>query len=214
MRPCCFGRYILVDRLARGGMGEVYVAVGRGPWGREKLVALKKILPALSREPEFRARFQDEARLVIPMSHPNVVQVFEVGRAGDDYFIAMEFIEGPNLGEFLAALCRQQTRRRLPVTAALYVIRELLAGLDYCHHRTDPKGLHLGLVHRDVSPSNVLLSYDGAVKLADFGLALSRFKAYQTQPDRVLGHLGYMAPEAMDGMRPCTELKPCAGPRK
>jgi len=181
-------------------MGEIYVAVARGMWGLEKLFAIKKIIPSLSREPEFMARFQDEARLVIPMNHPNVVQVFEVGRSGEEYFIAMEYVEGPNLGEFLSALWHHRDRR-LPVTAALFIIRELLAGLDYCHHRTDSAGLALGLVHRDVSPSNVLLSYDGNVKLADFGLALSRLKAYETQPNRVMGHLGYMAPEAMDGHR-------------
>jgi serine/threonine protein kinase len=198
--PTCFGRYILLDRIAKGGMGEIYVAVARGVWGLDKLFAIKKILPSLSTDPEFMTRFQDEARLVIPMNHPNVVQVFEVGRSGEDYFIAMEFVEGPNLGQLLSKLWRR--RQRLPVTAALYITREILAGLDYCHSCTDPAGASLGVVHRDVSPANVLLSYDGAVKLADFGLALSRLKAFQTKPNLVLGHLGYMAPEAMDGIRP------------
>jgi hypothetical protein len=181
-------------------MGEIYVAVARGVWGLDKLFAIKKILPSLSNDPEFLARFQDEARLVIPMSHPNVVQVFEVGRAGEDYFIAMEYVEGLNLGQLLSTLWRK--RQRLPVTAALYITREILAGLDYSHRCTDHAGTSLGVVHRDVSPANILLSFDGAVKLADFGLALSRLKAFQTRPNMVLGHLGYMAPEAMDGLRP------------
>jgi len=182
-------------------MGEIFVAVARGAWGHERFFAIKKILPSLSQEPEFLARFRDEARLVIPLSHPNVVQVYEVGSAGADYFIVMEFVEGPNLGELLTALWQRRRHERLPVTAALYIIRELLAGLDYCHRRTDPAGLRLNVVHRDVSPSNVLLSFDGEVKLADFGLALSTLKAYTTRPNLVLGHLGYMAPEAMDGRR-------------
>lgn len=201
MKPRCFGRYALLERIAQGGMGEVFVAVTRSLWGFEKYFAIKKILPALSRDPEFLQRFQDEARLVIPMNHPNVVQVFEVGRVAEEFFICMEFVEGPNLGQLLSRLWRVRHRYRLPVAAALFITRELLAGLEYCYQRTDASGLKLGVVHRDVSPSNVLISYDGAVKLADFGLALSSLKAFKTKPNLILGHLGYIAPEAMDGRR-------------
>ena len=199
IQPVCFGRYVLVDRIAAGGMGEVFLGVPRSLWGLEKLYAIKKVLPRLSRNPEFLERFRHEARLVISMNHPNVVQVLEVGRVEDDYFIAMELVEGQSLAQVLARCCRR--RRPLPVPAALFVVRELLAGLEYCHRHTDAAGHTLGMVHRDVSPSNVLISYDGAVKLGDFGLALSSLKHYQTQPDALLGHLGYLAPEAMEGQR-------------
>jgi serine/threonine protein kinase len=133
------------------------------------------------------------------MNHPNIVQVFEVGRVGDEYFIAMELVDGRNLGQVMARVSRE--RRALPVAGALYVIRELLAGLEYCHTRTDEGGDGLEMVHRDVCPSNVLLSYEGAVKLADFGLALSRFRAAETRPRCLLGHLGYIAPEGLEGRR-------------
>lgn len=199
MLPISFGRYVLVQRIAAGGMGEVYLAVPRTLWGFEKFFAIKKVLPTLSSDPEFLSRFRDEARLVIPMNHPNVVQVFEVGRVEEDYFIAMELVEGQSLGGLLTACWERQ--QVLPVAAALYMVRELLAGLEYCHRRTDEAGRQLGMVHRDVSPTNVLVSYDGRVKLADFGLALSSLKVYHTRPNLILGHLGYIAPEALGGLR-------------
>jgi eukaryotic-like serine/threonine-protein kinase len=201
MTPCCFGRYILLDKIGSGGMGEVFAAVPRTLWGFEKFFAVKKILPPLCRDPEFLARFRDEARLVIPMNHPNVVQVYEVGRVGEEYFLAMELVDGRNLGRLLARCWRWRHQHRLTVPAALYITRELLTGLEYCHRRTDGAGESLRVVHRDVSPSNVLVSHDGAVKLADFGLASSAHKVVQTRPDLVLGHLGYIAPEALDGRR-------------
>jgi serine/threonine protein kinase len=201
MGPTCFGRYILLERIASGGMGEVFIAVPRTLWGFDKFFAVKKILPALSQEPEFLSRFRDEARLVIPMNHPNVVQVYEVGRVEESYFIAMELVEGCNVGQLLSRCWQYRHRQALPIPAALLIIRELLAGLEYCHRRTDSQGGNLGLVHRDVSPSNVLVSYDGAVKLADFGLALSSIKVVHTKPNHVLGHLGYIAPEGLDGHR-------------
>jgi eukaryotic-like serine/threonine-protein kinase len=201
MQPTAFGRYILLERIASGGMGEVFLAVTTSLWGFEKLFAVKKILPSLSNDPEFLVRFRDEARLVIPMNHPNVVQVYEVGRVGQDYFIAMELVEGHSLGKLLSRYWRQRHTRQLPLTAALYILRELASALDYCHQRTDAAGLKMGVVHRDVSPANVLLSHEGAVKLADFGLALSSLKASHTRPNHVLGHLGYIAPEGLDGRR-------------
>ncbi len=201
MNPSCFGRYILLTRLAAGGMGEIFVAVPRSLWGFDKFLAVKKILPHLSHEPEFLSRFKDEARLVIPMNHPNVVQVSEVGRVGREYFLAMELVEGKNIGQLLSRCWQVRKKRSISIPTALYIIRELLTGLDYCHSRRDGSGGDLGLVHRDVSPSNVMISYDGAVKLADFGLALSSEKCVQTNPNMVLGHIGYMSPESMEGKR-------------
>lgn len=199
--PRCFGRYVLLEKLAAGGMGEIFAAVPRGRWGLTGFLALKKLLPALSQDAEFLSRFRDEARLVIPMRHPNVVKVYEVGRVDDEYFIAMELVDGRNLGQILNACWARRQPELISIPAALYIIKELLAGLSYCHNATDPSGARLGVVHRDVSPANVLLSYDGQVKLADFGLASSAQKVAQTKPNMLLGHLGYFPPEALEGQK-------------
>jgi serine/threonine protein kinase len=174
-------------------MGEVFTAVPIHLWGYGKFFALKRILPKLSRNPEFLQRFRDEVRLVLPMNHPNVVQVFEVGRVANELYVVMELVQGLDLrGIMRRAFRRGPTALSIP--AALYIVKEILAGLHYCHEHRDG-GKDLGVVHRDVCPSNVLVSYEGAVKLADFGLALSEFKAVKTDPRDLMGHLGYIAPE-------------------
>jgi len=198
MPPTCFGRYILLDRLAAGGMGEVFTAVPISLWGFDKFFALKRMLPGLGDNEEFLQRFRDEVQLVLPMNHPNVVQVFEVGRVGAEFFIVMELVEGRDLQQITSRLTRWRQPVELPLPAALYLVRELLAGLDYCHQHKDALGRELGVVHRDVCPANLLVSFDGAVKLADFGLALSELKLARTDPRLLLGHAGYIAPEALD----------------
>jgi serine/threonine protein kinase len=199
MEPSLFGRFVLLDRIAAGGMGEVFTAVPINLWGFNKFFALKRILPSLGASSEFLQRFQDEVRLVLPMNHPNVVQVFEVGRVGMEYYIVMELVEGRDLRQIMSRFYRWRHQIVLPIPAALYIVRELLAGLDYCHQHKDALGKKLGVVHRDVCPPNVLVSYDGSVKLADFGLALSDLKAVKTDPRHLLGHLGYIAPECIKG---------------
>jgi serine/threonine protein kinase len=192
-QPTLFGRYVLLERLAAGGMGEVFTAVPIHLWGYGKFFALKRILPKLSGNPEFLQRFRDEVRLVLPMNHPNVVQVFEVGRVAHELYVVMELVQGLDL----RGIMRRAFRRgpaTLSIAAALHIVKEILAGLHYCHQHRDG-GKELGIVHRDVCPSNVLVSYEGAVKLADFGLALSEFKAVKTDPHNLMGHLGYIAPE-------------------
>ena len=199
MQPECYGRYVLLDRIAAGGMGEVFAAVPVNLWGFDKYFALKRILPSLTDDTEFLQRFRDEVRLVLPMSHPNVVQVFEVGRVGAELFIVMELVQGRDLRQIMSRLFRWRQERELPIAAALYLVREILTGLDYCHRHKDAVGRGLGVVHRDVCPSNVLVSYDGNVKLADFGIALSELKLSRTDPRHTLGHLGYIAPESVRG---------------
>jgi serine/threonine protein kinase len=199
MQPECYGRYVLLDRIAAGGMGEVFAAVPVNLWGFDKFFALKRILPSLTDDVEFLQRFRDEVRLVLPMNHPNVVQVFEVGRVGAELFIVMELVQGRDLRQIMSRLFRWRRERELPIAAALYLVREILTGLDYCHRHKDAVGRGLGVVHRDVCPSNVLVSYDGNVKLADFGIALSEMKLSRTDPRHTLGHLGYIAPESVRG---------------
>jgi serine/threonine protein kinase len=197
--PRRFGRYYLLERIATGGMGEIYAAVSRAPQGFGKLTALKTILPhSRGRRPDFAGRFRDEGRLVISMNHPNVVTVYEMGQVEqDEYYLAMELVEGKDLGQLLTRCWRRQIA--LPLPAALYLVLQVLEALAYCHRHTDEHGAHLGLIHRDVSPANVLVSYDGHVKLADFGLAKSHRKLIHTQPQVVLGKPGYMAPERLLG---------------
>ncbi|MCA9666028.1 MAG: serine/threonine protein kinase [Myxococcales bacterium] len=197
MNPRVFGRYVLLDSLAAGGMGEVFSAIAPSELGWNRFYAVKKILPALGMEREFRDRFQDEARLVGAMSHPGIVAVHEMGRVGRDWFMAMELVEGRDAGKLLSRCWR--SGRKVPIPVALDIVRQLLLALDYAHRQTDASGVELGLVHRDISPANVLLSWDGTVKLADFGLALSRLKLVRTQPHVVLGKPGYIAPERLTG---------------
>lgn len=178
-------------------MGELYVGMQGELPGFHKLCAVKKLLPELSQQPEFFERFCDEARLVISMAHPNVVSVYEMGSVGPEYFMAMELVHGKDLARVLKRSAHHNNV--FDVRAALYVTQQLLSALEYCHRHTDGCGGPLQLVHRDVSPPNVLLSYEGHVKLADFGLALSSVKRVKTNPRVVLGRLGYLSPEQITG---------------
>src|SRR5438270_7998438 len=142
--PQVFGRYLLIQRLSRGGMGEIFLAK-HGLAGFEKLAVIKKVLPHLSADEQFISRFVDEAQVAIKLSHVNVAQVFEVGRVGDEYFLALEYVEGRDLRRMLALLGHR--RQRLPPDLALFISRELANGLAYAHRRTTADGASLDLVH-------------------------------------------------------------------
>ena len=185
-----FGRYRLVRRIGAGGMAEVFRAELVGAEGVTRELVVKKVHPRLSLDPEAVAMFVEEARVAARLHHPNVVQVYEFGRAGDGYFLAMELVDGCDL----AALLRGE---RLPDGALAWAFSELLAGLGYVHALRDPAGRPLGLVHRDVSPHNVLVGAAGEVKLADFGIATV---SARVAPDgSVKGKYAYMAPEQARG---------------
>lgn len=192
-----FGRYLLIQRLSRGGMGEVYLAKTGQIQGFEKLVVIKRILPHLSNNPEFSKRFTIEAEIAIKLSHVNIVPVLEVGRVQDEFFLALEHVEGRDL----RAIQRQcvRTGRNLPVALALLIVRDLLNGLSYAHRREDVTGKHLQIVHCDISPPNVLVSYEGEVKIIDFGVAKSVIESEKQDEEGTtkmgFGKLGYMAPE-------------------
>jgi serine/threonine-protein kinase len=191
-----FGRYRLVRRIAAGGMGEVYRAVATGLGDVEKPVAIKLLKPDLAKEPDFVKMFEEEAKVSFLLTHGNVVQTFDVGRIDDRYFIAMELVRGMTLAALLDR-CRKTLGQPLPFRHALYVASEALRGLDYAHRAKDGNGRPLGIVHRDVSPTNLFVSEEGEVKVGDFGIALSSLRSSRSRAGTVKGKLSYMAPEQL-----------------
>jgi eukaryotic-like serine/threonine-protein kinase len=198
--PILYGKYQLLEQLARGGMAEVYKAKAHGVEGFEKILVIKRILPELSENPRFVSMFIDEAKIAVTLSHANIVQVFDLGHADGTYFIAMEYVAGMDLSALLKRV--NKARRRFPPELAVYVISELAKGLDYLHRRRDTEMRPLNIVHRDVSPQNVLLSYEGEVKLTDFGIAKARSVAQAvTELGVIKGKYAYMSPEQLVGQK-------------
>lgn len=193
--PKVFGRYLLLKRLSRGGMGEIFLAKLGEIQGFEKLVIIKKILPNLVADQEFIKRFIDEAQVAIKLQHANVAPVFEVGKVDGEYFLAIEYIEGRDLRRMISR--QREERTRLPSDLAMFIVRELASGLAYAHRRTDPEGRSLALVHCDISPPNVMVSFEGEVKIIDFGIAKSAIRIAETNPNMGFGKFGYMAPEQL-----------------
>jgi len=195
-KPVPFGRYLLLERLAIGGMAEVYLATARdAPSGA--LFAVKRILPTLAEDREFVGMFLDEARIVAHLDHPAIAPIHEVGRVGDRYFIAFEYVAGQDLRALQKRLWR--SGERMPVSVAVYVAHRLANALDWAHRARDAEERELNIVHCDVSPANVLLGWDGTVRLIDFGIAQAAFRAHRER--RLLrGKLGYMTPEGVRGL--------------
>jgi hypothetical protein len=192
-RPVSFGRYTLLTPLSVGGMGEIFLARLEGPQGFEKLCVIKKILPALAQDPEFVDRFVNEARTLVKLSHGCIAQVLDMGLHEGDPYIALEYVDGKDLRK-VAARARERSMP-LPLTLVLYVMSRLLDALAYAHRKRDEDEKEIGLVHRDVSPQNVLISYEGEVKVIDFGLAKSSLNQARTNPSMILGKFLYMSPE-------------------
>jgi eukaryotic-like serine/threonine-protein kinase len=185
------GRYQLVTLLAEGGMARVYLAFARGPAGFDKLVVVKQIRPELAWDQDFVTMFFDEARIAARLNHPNVVHTYEVVEENGLYLLVMEYLEGHTLGDML----RRVARENMPLDQHLWILTQVLAGLSYAHELRDYDGTALGVVHRDVSPSNVFLSYGGEVKLLDFGIAKAAGAISATHEGTIKGKLGYSAPE-------------------
>jgi len=198
-KPIPFGnKYLLLERVNVGGMAEVFKAKAFGVEGFERLVAVKRILPSIAEDEEFITMFIDEAKIAVQLTHANVAQIFDLGKVADSYFIAMEFVRGKDLRAIF-----DRVRKRggtVPVPMACYSIMKVCEGLDYAHNKKDSAGRDLNLVHRDVSPQNVLLSYDGEIKLIDFGIAKAANKAGKTQAGILKGKFGYMSPEQVRGL--------------
>jgi eukaryotic-like serine/threonine-protein kinase len=195
--PKSIGRYQILDRLAVGGMAELFKATLTGDHGFEKLVAIKKILPHLATDANFVEMFIDEARITAQLDHRHIVQVFELGTDADTPYIAMQFVDGLDVLALLRECARAQIR--LPADIAAVIARDVLDALDYAHHALDGSGKPLGIVHRDISPGNVLLSWRGDVKLTDFGIARAAERRHKTEAGTLKGKYGYMSPEQVSG---------------
>ncbi|MBK6690846.1 MAG: serine/threonine protein kinase [Myxococcales bacterium] len=195
--PDRLGPYELLQLLATGGMAEVYLARRAGPHGFQKLVAVKRILPQFAREPDFLAMFVDEARVCARLAHLNIVHVFDFGDHEEELYMAMEFVEGSTVARLVRAAAAKNIE--LPLEASLHVALSVLRGLEYAHGARDERGHPLKLVHRDVSPGNVLIDRTGAVKLTDFGIARAAEIERRTDAGQLKGKLGYMSPEQVVG---------------
>ncbi|MFT3771379.1 MAG: serine/threonine-protein kinase [Minicystis sp.] len=187
-------KYRLIAEIGKGGMADVYLAVVQGPAGFNKLVVIKKTRAELTHDPEFIAMFLDEARLAARLNHPNVVQTHEVGQDGDRYFIAMEYLDGQPLNRI-----RARAGAGLSIPMQVRVVSDVLAGLHHAHELTDFDGSPLGVVHRDATPQNVFVTYDGLIKVVDFGIAKAVDSSAQTRTGVVKGKVAYMAPEQARG---------------
>ena len=190
-------RYEIVDRIDVGGMAEVFRGKAVSLDGYAKQVAIKRVLPQLAADAKFVNMFLDEARLSLALSHANIVSVFDVSRAGETYFIVMEYVDGANL-KTLMELARA-SQRPFPTAVAVQIGIEVCKALAYAHERKDSEGKLLHIVHRDVSPPNILISREGEVKITDFGLAKAASQLESTDPGFVKGKYGYLSPESADG---------------
>ena len=197
-QPVPFGKYLLLERINVGGMAEIFLARSRGVQGFNRILAIKKILPTMAEDEEFIAMFIDEARIAAELSHTGIVQIFELGKFEDDYYIAMEFIHGNDL-RFIQ---ERQARAKCPmdVHMAAHIAFKICEALDYAHTKKDPTGKPMGIVHRDISPQNVILSYDGEVRICDFGIAKAANRSQKTQAGVLKGKFGYMSPEQVRGL--------------
>jgi eukaryotic-like serine/threonine-protein kinase len=189
-----FGRYRLMARIGEGGMAEVFRAVISGPEGFEKELVLKRILPRLSNTGDFKTMFIREAKISALLLHPNIVQIYDFGEAEGAYFIAMESVQGVTLREALNTLRKQQ--RQLPFMIAADVTRQMCIGLDYAHQLVGPDGVPLEIVHQDISPTNLMLSFNGTVKILDFGIArAASFAEEESKKGLIKGKVSYLSPE-------------------
>jgi serine/threonine protein kinase len=188
-----FGKYLLLSRIAQGGMAELYQAKLIGDEGFEKLIAIKKILPHLSEETNLVKSFIDEAKLAAFLQHPNIVQIYDFGSVNSTYYIAMEYLYGKDL----KLITERYKERGLPLSIenALYIATQVCAGLDYAHKLKDLRGNPLNIIHRDIGPHNIFITYDGQVKIIDFGIAKAAIQNTKTQDGSIKGKIAYMSPE-------------------
>ncbi len=196
--PVPFGKYLLLDRINVGGMAEVFLAKSNGPDGSQRLIALKKIIPTMVEDEEFINMFIDEARIAVQLNHANVVQIHELGKHEEHYFIAMDYLSGRDLRVILDTA--KKRRQKLPLRLSVYLTHQICQGLDYAHRKKDSQGRDMNIVHRDVSPQNVLVAYEGEVKVIDFGIAKATNRSQKTQAGILKGKFGYMSPEQVRGL--------------
>ena len=189
--PNQLGRYAAIAALGDGGMAQVFLAIQRGPYASDKLVVIKRVKAESRHDPTFQKMFVDEARIAMLLSHPNIVNTYDLVADGDSLYLTMEFIEGHSLLETMKRLGRAGVPREFHI----WILTKVLAALAYAHSLRDFKGSELGIVHRDVSPSNVSLTYRGEVKLLDFGIAKAAGRLSATYDGMLKGKVRYMSPE-------------------
>ncbi len=194
-----FGKYQLFASLGRGGMADVFLSVARGQMGFNKLAVIKRLRQALAEETAFRNMFLDEARLAARLSHPNIVHTYEVGEQNGVYFIAMEYLEGQSLNKVLKESLRR--RELIEPEVSVRIVADALAGLGYAHELRDYDGRPLQIIHRDISPHNLFVTYDGHTKLVDFGIAKAALSSTETEVGVLKGKVAYMSPEQAMGQR-------------
>ncbi|HVK87657.1 MAG TPA: tetratricopeptide repeat protein [Kofleriaceae bacterium] len=190
-----FGKYTLIRKIGTGGMAEVFLARTTVAQGLNKTLVIKKIHTAYARSKQFVTMFVDEAKIALGLNHPNIIQVFDFGAVGETFFLAMEYVEGLDLLRLLQESAK--ARQRLPYGLSAHIVQQVAKGLDYAHRKTDEFGQPLGIVHRDISPQNILLSWDGAVKIVDFGIA--RARDVHEEQGVIKGKFAYMSPEQARG---------------
>jgi len=193
--PQEFGDYHLLEKIATGGMAEVWRARAYGMAGFEKILVIKKVLDSLARDDEFIRLFIDEARIAVHLLHVNIVQVFDLGEVDGTYYMAMEYVHGLDLARLVS---RSRQMGPFPVPLALFIASEVLKALQFAHERTDEEGTHLHIVHCDISPQNILISYAGEVKITDFGISRAAFQVASLH-EVIRGKYAYMSPEQVDG---------------
>jgi serine/threonine protein kinase len=195
--PRLYGKYFLLELINVGGMAEVFKAKMFGVEGFEKIVAIKKILPEIAEDKEFIRMFVDEAKIAVRLQHPNIVQILELGKIEESYFIAMELVNGKDLKTIRKRMKRVDLL--MPPEQSSFAISQVCDGLDYAHRKCDEKMNSLNIVHRDISPQNIIISYEGTVKLIDFGIAKAKSKSTKTQAGMLKGKFSYMSPEQVSG---------------
>jgi len=194
-----FGKYILLEKLASGGMAEVFLGKTLGAEGVAKLVAVKRILPQFSRSEEFISMFKEEAKIAVNLAHPNIVSIMEFGIEKEQFYIAMEYVEGRNLRQILNRM--KELNRSFTIEQAIYIANETARGLDHAHRCIDGQtGKPLNIIHRDISPQNIMLSFEANVKIVDFGIAKAESQAEATRAGTLKGKFSYMSPEQADGL--------------
>jgi serine/threonine protein kinase len=192
-----FGKYSLLNRIAVGGMAEIFLARQEGLEGFEKTICIKRIRPHLSSQPNFVRMFLNEAKLAAQLNHPNIVQIYDLGRINDSYFIAMEYISGRDMSRIIPKA--EKAGIPFPMIYALRIASNVCEGLFYAHTKTDAYGNPLHVVHRDVTPENILVGFNGTVKIVDFGIAKANTQIEQTRAGEIKGKLSYMSPEQAMG---------------
>ena len=198
IRVIPFGKYLLLDRLAVGGMAEIYTAKSFGIEGFEKIIAIKRILPTMAEDEDFIHMFIDEAKIAGHLTHANIAPIYELGKIGDSHYIAMEYIWGKDLLQLMNRF--RKMRKSMPPSMCAFIGSKMCEGLDYAHRKKDRHGRPLNIIHRDVSPQNALVSYEGQVKMIDFGIAKAAARNTKTQAGVLKGKFGYMSPEQVRGL--------------